>query len=280
MERRQLLHSDKKLITYLKAGYAEKHGKNYQPWAKVQNQTSIGKTSRIFGWKSQRMHHLFSDNETRYFYLMEWDDSVIDIREKYPLLNIELAIKIANEKGLKYPYNNRTGNPRVLYSDFIITKINDGKTIDKAISVLPFEKLEENSVINKLRIESKYWKGAGIQWNLIIDKDIPKTLSSNIEFLHSYHSLEDLCVTDSIKFENLISILIKRIPKEKGPIRSVLNMLDIEFSEKPGKFLQVFLHLLSTKRISMNLNISINLDNGIENLIVNDKIQVEKEMLA
>ena len=33
----------------------------------------------------------------RYFYLFEWSDLVIDVREQYPLLDIDLATRIAED---------------------------------------------------------------------------------------------------------------------------------------------------------------------------------------
>lgn len=39
------------------------------------------------------MHEFMSDHEIRYFYLMLWADEVIDIREQYPILEVEAVIK-------------------------------------------------------------------------------------------------------------------------------------------------------------------------------------------
>jgi len=56
-----------KFERYVKEGRGQGRGKNYQPWIKIQDFPSKGRVSRPPGWKTNREHHLFSDNEKRYF---------------------------------------------------------------------------------------------------------------------------------------------------------------------------------------------------------------------
>lgn len=69
---------------YLKEDRGQGEGKNYVPWIKIQDFPSVGRSHRIPGWKTGRVHHLFSDQEKRTFFIFEWSDIVIDIREQYP----------------------------------------------------------------------------------------------------------------------------------------------------------------------------------------------------
>ncbi|MGQ4650351.1 hypothetical protein [Lyngbya aestuarii] len=97
-----------KFERYLKEGRGQGSGKDYKPWHRVREVPSKGRSSRPPSWKTNREHHLLSDNETRLFYLFEWSDAVTDIREQYPLLDLELAMSIAEEMGIKYPTQNNT----------------------------------------------------------------------------------------------------------------------------------------------------------------------------
>ena len=81
--------SKQKLDNFLKDGRGKGEGKDYKPWFTIQDFPSMGRCSRLLGWKSKRVHQLFSDIETRFFYLMEWEDSVVDIRECFPLLDLD-----------------------------------------------------------------------------------------------------------------------------------------------------------------------------------------------
>ena len=103
-----------KFERYLKEGRGQGTGKDYVPWLKIQDFPSQGRSHRIPGWKTNRVHHLLSDLEKRTFYLFEWSDAVIDIREQYPLLDLDLAMRIADEMNIKYPEEPEHQAPYVL----------------------------------------------------------------------------------------------------------------------------------------------------------------------
>jgi hypothetical protein len=44
---------------------------SYQPWLRIQDVASKGKSSRPKGWKTQRIHHLLSDLESKFFHVLE-----------------------------------------------------------------------------------------------------------------------------------------------------------------------------------------------------------------
>ncbi|NMB95043.1 MAG: heteromeric transposase endonuclease subunit TnsA, partial [Clostridiaceae bacterium] len=98
MAKRNLEWNQNKLRRYLDEGRGQGIGKDYKPWLTIQDFPSMGRVSRIYSTKTERIHHFFSDNETRMFYLLHWEDAVIDIREHFPLLDIGQVIK--DKKGL------------------------------------------------------------------------------------------------------------------------------------------------------------------------------------
>jgi hypothetical protein len=107
MSRKRGEWTQAKYDRYLKEGRGNGIREKYTPWIEVQDLSSKGRVSRDKGWKTNRLHHLFSDHETLLFYLLEWSDIVIDIREQFPLLDLELAQKIAAEIGVKYPVDSK-----------------------------------------------------------------------------------------------------------------------------------------------------------------------------
>ena len=88
---------------FIKEGRGKGYGKDYQPWLTIQEVPSLGRRSRVHGWKTGRLHHTLSDHEIDYLYLLEWADDVIDIREQFPLIDLEVAQTIASDMGVKYP---------------------------------------------------------------------------------------------------------------------------------------------------------------------------------
>ncbi|MBM7599480.1 hypothetical protein JOC34_001848 [Virgibacillus halotolerans] len=58
----------------------------YIPWLTIQNVSSKGRSTRLKGIKMTRQHEFLSGMERNYFYVLEYSNRVIDIREHFPLL--------------------------------------------------------------------------------------------------------------------------------------------------------------------------------------------------
>ncbi len=83
--------NEAKFERFVKEGRGRGEGKDYKPWLTTQDVPSSGRRTRGSGWKTNRLHHTLSDHETRYLYLLEWADDVVDIREQFPLIDLEVA---------------------------------------------------------------------------------------------------------------------------------------------------------------------------------------------
>ena len=59
-------------------GYGQGSGIDYIPWLKIGNFASKGRENRVAD-ANGRVHHMFSDLEANFFYILAWDDNVIDI---------------------------------------------------------------------------------------------------------------------------------------------------------------------------------------------------------
>jgi hypothetical protein len=70
------------------------------------------------------VHHFLSDHERRLFYLFEWSDIVVDIREQFPLLDLDKLMSIASDMGFKYPTDPVSGTPYVLTTDFNLATLD------------------------------------------------------------------------------------------------------------------------------------------------------------
>ncbi|PNP97036.1 TnsA endonuclease N-terminal domain-containing protein [Moraxella sp. RCAD0137] len=90
----------------------------YQPFVKVQDISSFGRSHRVFGHKSGRTHHLLSDLELSIFLLFEWNANVVSIDEQFAL-NLEETIALATEANIRHP--RIRGENKVMTSDFYIT---------------------------------------------------------------------------------------------------------------------------------------------------------------
>lgn len=187
----------KKLAKLLEQGYGQGEGKDYKPIIDVIRVSSKGRVSRIKGWRTGRIHHFLSDSETRYYYLLEYGEiegyKVLDIREHYPLIEgIDEVIPNLDEKLIKRLFNQKSGEPMVLTTTFLITLQNaDGDISYYARSIKDYRQLENSQVIERFEIMNRYWEQRGIDYGIITNREIPIVPAKNIEFIHSSYHLDE-----------------------------------------------------------------------------------------
>src|SRR5437763_1442382 len=73
-------------------------GADYTPYLFIHDVASIGLASRDWGWKTNRVHHFLSRLELKFFYILEWLQHVLDIREQFPL-DLDETLAIADRLG-------------------------------------------------------------------------------------------------------------------------------------------------------------------------------------
>lgn len=182
MPRKSTHLNSEQILKKFKAGDGQGEGASYKPWLTVREFTSSGRSHRVLSHKTGRIHHLFSDLELSFFLLLDWSDSVVDIRERFPLKREE-AQEIAEHASLPYPIKSNT--PQVIYSDFLVD-VKDTANKDFIINVRPSSTLSETQVVNSLELERRYWKSKGIQQFVATEKQINSESMQNIEMLAQY----------------------------------------------------------------------------------------------
>lgn len=166
----------------LKGKYGIGEGLNYKPWLRVQDVSSRGVRSQPWGRKTNREHHTFSSIETEFFYLAEFCDSVIDIREQFPLFPLNISQLIANSIGVKHPTVPGTDTPNIITTDFLLTLLVDGEIIYKAISVKPASEASNLRVMEKIDIERIWWDLLGIEFQIFTGNELTQIQSKNISW--------------------------------------------------------------------------------------------------
>jgi len=207
------------------------------------------------GITTGRMHHFLSDQERNYFYIVEFEDSIVDIREQFPLLPIEQTIAIAEDLGIEHPKDPKTQDPIVMTTDFVITFVRDNKPMDVARTIKMKDDLMSERTIEKFEIERRYWALKEISWGIVTNEEINKTLAFNISAIHSSFNLSDndglLDLPEHVP--KLISQFKNLIVGEKVTVRDKTSAFDEKMELEPGTSLSIFKHLLITKQIRMDL---------------------------
>ena len=250
-----------KLDRWIKEGRGQGEGENYKPWLTIQDFPSMGRVTRVFGWTTNRIHHFFSDTQLKYFYLLDWEERVIDIREHYPLIDLEVVLKNTSDLKLDKFIDKKTKEPYILTTTFLITLLNpDGQKSFAARSIKYASELSKKTTIEKLEIERRYWTAKGINWGIVTNKDINDVRAKNIEWIHSAMT-SDGCNRLSIdEFNDLLDGLLYRLIDNQQNIREIISRFEKDYSLDAGAGLLLFKHLIAGKRIALDMDKPINLN--------------------
>jgi plasmid maintenance system antidote protein VapI len=240
---------------YLREGRGCGSGSDYAPWIRVQNFGSQGIVSRVKGQTTGRVHHLMSKNELAYFYLLDWSDDVLDIREQYPLLDLATTVKTASQAGIKYPTDNVSSFPYVLTCDFMITTTNGLKARTIKLS----SELNNKRVIEKLEIERRYWQIYEIDWKIVTENEISYTKARNIEWLYSARDFNLANEADEVRSAELTMLEILDVSEYS--VIEIVNEVEKKFSLTKGMGLILFKSLALTKKINLGLDKPLDLKN-------------------
>ena len=256
----------------IKEGYGSGIGSQYKPWIKIQDVPSLGRVTRVKGIKTNRQHELLSDMERNYFYILEYSNNVKDIREQFPLLPQEDTISIADELGLRHPKNPETGEDIVMTTDFLITvSIEDGIK-EVARTIKSKDDLLDKRILEKFEIERMFWKKRNVEWAIVTEEEIDKTIANNISFIQGYRDIKNVdgfIELNSLEIQDLVYEFIRRIVDDKRSVRAISLEFDNDMSLKSGCGLNIFKYLIINKIIEIDISEKIDVNKNIPILSVN-----------
>lgn len=278
MAKRSTSWSQEKMDKWIAEGRGTGELENYKGWIDTYTYPSQGRITRLYGNKTKRIHYFMTDTETRYFLLLEWDEKgiVYDIREHFPLFNLEETIKDKADLRFDLFKDPNSGVPYILSTTFLITIRNsDGSFKYVARSVK--SSLEKKLSLERLEIERRYWTAKGIEWGLVTDKEIPAIKVQNIEWVHSSLSSCDQRGLTKKDITYLSDAFLKRINLSSLPARQFTDNFDMELKLEAGTGLFVFKYLIASKKITIDLNKEINLNDSIKNFKDKEMINNKEE---
>lgn len=247
MAKRKRTSTARSIQRRLREGRGEGHGPDYTPWLFIQDVPSLGVATRIKGWKTGRVHHLHSKLELQYFYLLEWDEDVLDIREGFPLNPLEDTVAIAEEHGIRYPTDPRSKHPIVMTEDFLITLQRNGKVVEVARAIKYAGDLQSRRTQQKFLIHQHYWKMRGIDWTVVTEQDIPKAKVENIRWVHPYRDVAALYPLQQADIYRAAWYMTEQLIKRTISLAEVAEACDLYFGWPNGFGLSVARHLIANR---------------------------------
>lgn len=265
---------------YLKNRLWEKDNSEYVPLLNVRSVPTIGKANRIMGWKTGRIHHFLSKLEYAAFYHFDWADEVIDIKEQYPLLPMEILQNIAAEAGIDYP--SFAGEPIIMTTDFLVTVKRNDKIIHYARTVKLSTDLTDSKInerlLAKFEIEKRFFKSKNIDWAILTEKDFSDVFVNNINILHSNKIINTQTTLEKQYIFAMYKYIIENIEKATSkdiPIAYTLTQLSKDLNTNLSDINIIFLKAIASKIIVFDI---YNVPLDINILTIND-IKINNEIL-
>lgn len=178
----QLKWNESLVERFEREGRGKGEGQNYKPWLYIGDFSSRGRTHDPTGLKTLRPHQLFSDNEHRFFMLLEWCTDVIDIREQYPLER-KKTLDVAAEINAPHPYYPGTHVPTVMTVDFMVTRVQNGRTYQQAFNVKSADEAEDERALAKLEVQRETLERQGIEHHLVFETTMPQAKIDHIAWI-------------------------------------------------------------------------------------------------
>ncbi|MCH6265102.1 TnsA endonuclease N-terminal domain-containing protein [Neobacillus citreus] len=242
-------------------------GKDYQPWTKTHEYSSKGRATRILGIKTGRIHHLQSDNQYRAFLTFEYCGKVVDIRETYPLLDVLEVIDDKDDLRFDKFQDKETKELYVITTNFVLT-VREPNGTEKYVArtIKNTSELKRKITIEKLEIERRYWSQKGIDWKVITEKQLPRQLAKNIEWVRET-LLEGS--EEELNKEKLSIMLLKHLlENDEQSIIELLKLFERAEGLKKGSALFLFRYLLAKKELKIDMSKVIDLSTSVRNLIL------------
>lgn len=252
--------TENKYKRFIKEGRGTGQGRDYKPWWTVQDFPSHGMVTRILSAKTKRIHHFFSDIQLKYFYLLEMEDCVIDIREHFPLLDLEETLPPHSDLKLEKFRDNKSQVPYVITTTFLITTSDENKKTRYVARTIKAASELKNATLERLEIERRYWAAKGIDWGIVTNKNVNSIRAKNIEWLHTVLTSDAYNGISAADIEQLSEGLLYRLAGSQQPIRKDLAQYERDYMLDPGTGVVLFKYLIIKKKIEIDMNIPINLN--------------------
>lgn len=168
----------------LKRGFGLGSGLAYHPWLRVRDVPSRGTSGNPMGILVPRKYHLLSIQERVYFLLLERQPDIIDIREQFPILQLNATLQLCGELDIRHSRKGRYPEPFTL--DFLVTRRAQSGFIYEARSVKTPSDAQNPDIRRRLTVEHRWCQQQSIDWKLVSSPSFTADMLSRLTFIRSW----------------------------------------------------------------------------------------------
>jgi hypothetical protein len=261
MGKRKRATMEKSIGKREKEGRGQGRGADYKPLLYIQDVASLGLSSRIKGWHTNRIHHFLSKLEFFYFLIAEWS-AFVDYREQFPL-DRDVTMEIAKQLGIKHPTDPKTKVPIVMTTDAVVTIPSGGDLVDVARCIKYAKDLGSWRVREKLEIERVYHQVKKTDWGIVTELEIDVTVAENVNWVHPYRDVKSLQPLTADIVKRIKAVLTPRVQEGRRPLRDITNECDDRLGLEPGSSLLAVRHFIASRTWQVDMSKPINPPDGL-----------------
>jgi hypothetical protein len=257
MSKRTRTNGSRAIERRLAEGRGQGRGADYKPWIEIHDLASRGQANRVKSPLNGRTCHLHSQLEFDWFYTFHALPGLKDLREQYPLLELEETLAIADQLAIVHPTDPKSHEPCVATTDFLLT-IHDGlREVDTAIAIKPAVDLASQRVLEKLEIERVYWLARKIDWRILTDKELPRPVVKNMKWLHPHIDLPESGEFTPQMVVRVRTVLEPEVTDGTRSLAVIAAECDDRLGLTPGAALCVARHLIGIGVWPVDLKVEI-----------------------
>lgn len=143
----------------------------------------------------------------------------------------------------------------VMTTDILADAWSGGRLVQMAYSVKPGKDLDDPRARDKLEIERLYWEAKGIEWSIVTPTVLPVRLTRNIEWVHSFHQLDDLAEPYPGFYQDAARRMLAQVGARPWlPLRQFCSDMEARLGLPTGDGLMLFRHLLAIKAVLCDMD--------------------------
>jgi hypothetical protein len=257
MSKRTRSNGTRTIERRLAEGRGQGRGPDYKPWIEIHDFANRGQANRVKSPLHGRTCHLHSQLETDWFRAFHALRGLKDVREQYPLLELDETLAIADQLGIVHPTDPKSQEACVVTTDFLLTVHDAVREFDRAIAVKPAADLASERVLEKLEMERLYWSARNIEWQILSEKELSPALAKNMRWLFPHLDLSSSSEFTLEQIQRVRSLMEPELAAGSSSLAVIATACDDRLGLAPGASLCVARHLIGVGTWAVDLMVEI-----------------------
>ncbi|MFC5742892.1 TnsA endonuclease N-terminal domain-containing protein [Dyella tabacisoli] len=202
-----------------------------------------------------RTHHLLSELEATYFYLIERRAQTVDILEQWPILDIDGTMQLSRQWGVRHPFKGPYPEPFTV--DLLIAEQTTAGPRFRAASIKTPDDANNPAIRQRLAIEHAWCKARGIPWTLVDTRQFNRVLLANLRFLRGWYRHR---FTPSAGRATQFAHAFSKGYETNVPLVDLISRTAVRLRMNVGSAQDLFRYCGWTERVAVSLTDQITLD--------------------